>query len=315
MATSFVNYLRALMTALDDGQVYYVSSAASPSNVSCTMLVNGTANASANRYDGAWVASFDRAVSGYQRRVRTAGYTPSTGTLNIHPDWSLPPQAGDQIWVTNLFPTIGNAQGFDQAVGEDLDYRTMVNRALSRLLVPFRFTIAITTSDTYTVGATAPYLDRPERLARDQQGRLMIYEPSPVSGRAPISSAWRGWELVLSGGSTALQVRTPFSSATGNLSVDVLRPANTLINGALSTTGLVNGADTAEASVNDVVTVALVEAYQALAVRAHGRPDGGAWLTLWKAQQTKAAGLAYYDRTQGEQTAETSPQMTPGVAA
>ena len=295
MATLSV-YKRACIRALDDGGSFIVTSATA-SSVVLYQFTNATTGASTERHNADWLYVATGNGASRQYHVRTSGYVPSTGTVTIAPPFVVQPVATDQVELTKLFPCISNAPTSDQSPSMGADYRTLINRALARLYVPRALGLTITTADTYTTGVTYPWLDRMERLARDDQGRISIREPSPVAGRAPVSSAWRNWELVESGTGTVLQTRTPFASATGTLSVDVLSPADTFISGAESAVGLLSDTDTALAPVEDVVAVFLQEAYLVLMRRQTGRPDGGQWAKLYADQQAIVDRLHFLDRS------------------
>lgn len=274
-------YRRALASALDDIGVHVVG-AGTTSTVTLGALADSTTNASTRRYDGAWVYLVTGNGALQSRRVVRGGFTPSTGLLTLELTWTAP-SLGDVAEVTRLFPGIGQ-----QVNPEDIDYRTLVNRALARMVTPDRITLAVTTSDTYSL-ASYPWLDRPERL-------LGVLEPAPISGRAPISAQWRGPSLTLDAGANVLQLQTPFETASGNLTLDVLRPCDTLISGS-ETTGGFNGAETQTAlpSVDDLLPAMLLEAYAALAHRMRGTPDGANWERKRAAQEAELRKMRYYD--------------------
>lgn len=288
---TFATYYRTLARALDDLGVYAVTSTTSTTAV-LTNLQDSTTNASTARYNARWAYHWNSTVGPQQRRVKGQGFVPLTGQITLELFWSVQPTVADEIALTSLFPVI------ESVPGEDTSYRTLVNRALAHLAVPDTITTAITTGDTYST-ATWPWLDRDARIRREADGRWAIYEPAPVSGRHPVNCHWRGWELEVAGTSTVLHVAAPFSSASGNLTVDVRRPGNTLISGAESTVGFgVGDTETALPAVEDVVTVGLWLAYEALAVRALGAPDGVNWAARAAQQRERAEGLLYWDRSQ-----------------
>lgn len=281
-----LQYRQALAQALDDWGGYGVSGASGTSYAILAGLLDVTPGASANRFNGAFAYS---PTGGDQRRVITGGYVPIQGRINIELGWTVP-SVGSLIEITHLFPC------YSAVSPESTSYATLVNNALDRLLTPRRLTFAATTNDTYTTGVLYPWLDRDSRVQRDDQGQLMIWEPAPVTGRAPRPSAWRGWRLILEGASTRFQTDVPFSAPTGSWYVDVLSPAGTFVNGAESTTGLSDDNDTALASINDVVEVGLEEAYLVLMNRNSGTPSGQ-WAQKYAAQQKIVDGLYYLDRT------------------
>lgn len=274
-------YRHAIQEALNDQSTYLVTSATS-STLTDISLADSTPNASVNRYDGAWVYVATGALAGTQRRVRTGGFAPASGVLTLELTWAGP-AGGDEFEITRLFPV------HREVPGEETGYHQFIARALALLAVPDRITAAITTSDTYAL-TTWPWLDRPERLVR-------VLEPSPVAGRAPVDASWRNPRLVADGPAPFLQVDVPFATATGNLTLEVLRPGDSLISGVESTTGLTTDASTAIPSVEDVRTVALMEVARVMLARTAGRPDGANWERRYDDAREQAERLAYFDRT------------------
>jgi len=287
------DYRRALARALDDLGVYTLTSPTA-STLICTLLVNASPGASTHRYDGRWL--YLAAPIPQQRVVTTGGYNPGDGTLTFAPT-ATPATAGTEVELTGLFPSLS------VALSEDTDYRTLVNRALAALLVHDRLTVAITTADSYPIAAY-PWLDRMERL-------VGVLEPSPVSGRRPVDAGWRGWRLVVDGPTPRLEVNAPFATASGDLTLDVLRPANTLVNGTDSTTGLVDDTDTAVPAIEEFLPVGLMEAYQALMSRTPGRPNSN-WHQKWAEAREMAHRLRAYDRT--SEIEATAPPAGSGQA-
>lgn len=277
---TILQYRRALAYALDDLGVYTVSAATS-NTVTLGALVDVTTNASATRYDGAWVYLASGAGANQSRRVIRGGFTPSSGALALELTWTIP-APGDQVEITRLFPGTPN-----QVNPEDTDYRTLVTRALEKVIVPDRISLAITTSDTYSLTAYS-WLDREERL-------VGMVEPAPILGRASINANWRGPRLILDGASPVLQLNTPFEAASGFLALDVLRPGHTLIDGAESTVGFTAEGQSALPTVQDLLPVMLLEAYTALAHRSRGTPDGANWERKRAMQEDAARRLRYYD--------------------
>lgn len=282
MAVTFLALVRAVAQALDDEGTYNVASGAS-TTVTVAPLVNSTANASTHRYDGRWLYVASGAGSGQQRVVKPGGYTPSTGMLEVTNQFATAPSAGDIIVLTSLFPVADTL-----VAGEDASYRGLINRGIAKLLVPRRLTLTITTGDSYSLSAW-PWLDRPTRLLR-------VLEPAIRSGLQPVDASWRGPKLVVNGGSNLLTLNSQFDVAGGNLTLETLSPASRWINGAESAGGLVAATDTAEVTIEEGVAVTLVEAYQALATRSVGAPNGD-WEKKWAAQREIAREMAYYDDT------------------
>ncbi len=273
-------YRRALALALNDLETYSVASATA-NTVTVEQLADATPNAATTRFDGSWIYVATGSGADQQRRAKNGGFDPVFGTVTLTRTW-LPPAAADTIEVTRLLPAI-------RAVPGDTSYVDLIDRALSLLVAPDRITLPITTADTYAL-TTWPWLDRTERLVR-------VLEPAPVPGRAPKDARWRNPRLVVDGASPFLQLDAPFSAASGVLTLEVLRPGDSLISGAESIGGLVADASTALPSVADVRTVALMEFAHLMLSRTQGRPDGANWEQRYAEARAEAERLAYLDRT------------------
>lgn len=305
MASTLLQYRQALARALDDLEPHVVLSATT-FTVTINALITSTTGASSGRYNGAYIYIASGSGAGRQRVVKENSYVPSTGTLTTHNSsgFDVTMAAGDQVEITRLFPAYAEATS-TSSLGSDTDYRSLVNRALSYLLVPDQISVTtVADQQEYSLSTYAAWLDRPERL-------LAVLDPPRATGW-PAKRTWRRWELTLDGPSPALTFLDrayPTSGATFEL--DVLRPANTLISGAESSIGLTSDSATAVPAVNDVVTVGLMLAYEALMNRSPGRPNGD-FLTRWKNQIEIARRLRNYDRTQ-----ETAAQQAamPSVEA
>ena len=305
MASTLLQYRQALARALDDLEPHVVLSATT-FTVTINALITSTTGASSGRYNGAYIYIASGSGAGRQRVVKENSYVPSTGTLTTHNSsgFDVTMAAGDQVEITRLFPAYAEATS-TSSLGSDTDYRSLVNRALSYLLVPDQISVTtVADQQEYSLSTYAAWLDRPERL-------LAVLDPPRETGW-PAKRTWRRWELTLDGPSPALTFLDrayPTNGATFEL--DVLRPANTLISGAESSIGLTSDSATAVPAVNDVVTVGLMLAYEALMNRSPGRPNGD-FLTRWKNQIEIARRLRNYDRTQ-----ETAAQQAamPSVEA
>jgi hypothetical protein len=272
-------YRRALQAALDDSGIHLLSAATS-TTASISTISDATTNASANRYDGVWIYVASGAQIGAQRWITPGSFVPSTGTVTVEFGWTAP-AANDVIELTSLFPCEA------QVAAGSTSYNAIVNKALSRLWAPDRISATFAGGTTASLAAYAYWLDRPERLVR-------VLEPAPVSGYQPVPCDWRNPQLILDGGTPTLQIDTPY---TGTLTLDVMRPGDSLVSGAESTTGPTSETATCLPSLNDVVTVGLEEAYRALMHRSTARPSGN-WADKLKDQQALVQQLRYLDRTQ-----------------
>ncbi len=297
---TLLEYRLATMKVLNDGGMW-PAIASTSDTVRLGLSINLTPNASVHRYDGRWLYIASGTAIGQQRVVQTGGYNPLIGQYTVWPSWSTSPAVYDDVLLTGIFPSISNpGSPLDTAPLTDTSYRDLINRALRHLVVPDRLTLPITTADTYSLATYAAWLDRPERLVR-------VREPSPVSGRDPIDASWRGPELVLDAGAPLLKLHAPFGTASGDLTLEVLRPAHTLISGVETTAGLDAEDDTAIPDVESVVTATLVEAYQVLMNRTPGRPTNQ-WAGLYDEALASAQRLRYYDASLQRPQAPAAPQ-------
>jgi hypothetical protein len=296
VGSTFGAFRRALADALDDLGGPYAVSASTASTVTVPALATSTPGASPNRYDGRWVYLSSGAGVGQVAKVRGGGFASSV-LLTMETAWTTAPVAGDQIELYGWFPAVHTR-------GSDSSYSVLINNALSLLVVPDRVSLPITTNQEYSL-ATLPWLDRPERLRS-------VLEPGPTGG-LPADASWRRPRLRLDANLPVLEIPAPFSTASGTLILTVMRPSNTWIkvNGVWgeSTVGLVNETDEANPATNDVVTIALAEAYRALMSRAPGRPSGP-WAQKYAAQLAEARRVRYYDTSQ-----ERAEPAAPAAAA
>jgi hypothetical protein len=293
-------FRRALANALDDLAGPYAITSATSSTVVVPALINGAASVSTNGYAGRWVYVASGTGVGQTRRVRTNGFTAASGTLTIDPAWTITPSAADLIELTNYFPATAQ-------VGADSSYLTILNASLRQIVAPDRISIAITTSQEYSLATWVAWLDRQERVTG-------FWEPGPTGG-LPIPAEWRRPRLRFDAELPVLEIAVPFLTATGNLSLDVLRPADTWIRvvstWAESTVGLASETDEARPSVEDVVKVGLMEAYGALMNRSPGRPSGP-WEAKYGAAKADAMTVKYFDTSQMKAA---PPAAAPGQAA
>jgi hypothetical protein len=265
---------RRVAGALDDLSVHVVTGASS-TTVTATTLSDGTSVSSVNRYDGAWV--YSPTPASQQRRVRTGGLNPMTGTLTVDVPWTAP-FVGTEIEITRLMPSAGSAL-------EATDYNSCINRAASKLLIYDRVTIPITTADTYPL-TSQPWLDRPERLLR-------VLEP-PATGTRPIEASWRSPKLVWSGGYPSLELDAPFDFASGNLTLEVMRPCDSWIGGERAPgTGMTTDPESCLAPLEDIALLALMEVLYVLMQRSPGRP--GQWEVRYSEAKERAEALYFFD--------------------
>lgn len=285
--------------------LYLVTSGLSGS-VTLTNIADVSASASAERFNARWIYHIPAASGvGQQRRVIKSGFVPSTGQLSNELIWSVTPVLLDEIEMTSLFPCGEHPTQTGGVSGEDTSYNALINRALSMIVAPDRVGLAITTDQFYSTATWVNWLDREERLIR-------VLEPG-VRGGLPHDAAWRGITLRLDAETPGLEVRRPFSSASGTLYLDVLRPADTWVatSGvwAEAMGGMTNNLQEVKATVNDVVKVARMLAIEALMARSPGRPAGN-WAARYPQAVRDARSVRWYDTGQESAQAQAIPSET-----
>lgn len=283
MAFTLRQYRQHLARALDDLETYQVTSSTADATV-VAALVNETTGASDRRYDGRWAYVSAGTAMGEPAVIKGGGYAPATGVLSVADPWGTVPGAGDTLELTGLFPAVSGV------LGADTDYRALVNRALSYLLVPDHLDLTtVAGQQEYPLAAYARWLDRPSRATG-------LLDPPRATGY-PRMPSWRRWDLKLDGGTPTLALfdrAYPTSGAT--LQLLAMRPGDTLVNGAESSVGLVLDTDTAVPDIEDATTVGLMLACEALANRSTGRPNGD-WHTRFLEYREMAHRLVTFDRT------------------
>lgn len=266
---------------LDDLELLTAASGTATTAV-VSALVSSTSAAPTTAHNGAHI--YDRTTF-LQRRVKANGFVPSTATLTLEPTGTAI-SAGNVLERTRLFPSAAGGPS------HDTPYNTFIARGTSRLLVPAKITIPITASHSYSLATWSRWLKYPERLIRVSEPDALGYEPR--------DAAWRGWRLVLDAQSPRLVFNRPFESASGSITLDVLRPANSwvLTSGtwAESSTGMVLDLEEIEVELNAAVAATLVEVCEALLARQQGAPVGR-WKEIHDAALVDLRALKAWDRT------------------
>lgn len=279
-------YRQALAAALGDGAVYSIASATA-TTATIGGLIDSSSNASTHRYDRHWIHAPTNAGIGQTRIIKAGTYVASTGTVTIQVAWGSNPAVSAPVEITSLFPAE------QDTMSDETSYRTLINRALGRMVMPDRLSVSITTDDSYSLATWQAWLDRPARLMR-------VLEPAVISGRQPTDAAWRGWQLVLNAELPLLTFDAPFAAATGNLTLEALRPASTWIESSgtwgESTVGLANDTDEAKPPIEDFLPFGVMEATAVLMKRSKGRPVGN-WSDLYADAREWARAGRYWDTT------------------
>ena len=292
---SLTAYYQALARALDDQAIAGVT-AGTTTTFTAQVLVTAATGATSSLYEGRW--AFHRVGANAPQQTMIISGVPTTGVMTVSPAINAPANT-DVLDLTSLFPVIST-------IGADTDYRTLCNRALGRMMLEVEVEIAVTTSDAYPM-TLYPWLDRPERLRQ-------VREPNPFSASlAPIDSMWRQWEIVSDPATASLRTKVPFSAASGNISLEAIRPAVTWI--AVPTTfaeslvGLVGVDDKAQPSVEEFLPFGLDEALNVLIARSPGRPNAE-WARMQEKARADIAASRYRDRTQ---MIEQAPTASPAA--
>lgn len=274
--------------ALDDGLQATALVGATQFTVPMLAVASTETNLSPARFNAYWLYHWSVGGASYQQRlIGRDSYVPSTGFVGVQPGMSIA-SAGDIIELTSKFPCAG------PPFSGEPSYLSLGNAALRKMLVPDRITVPITTGQLYQ----PPTWLRPERLQRDEDGRLCVLEPGPTGGVA-VNCAWRRPKLIAYGTGYLLTLDVPFENAGNLLILDVLRPADTLIakaatGGAFvdSSIGLNLDTDQAKVEPAEWLEIFLAEAYRALA----NRDDSALWTPRWEAQDKIARSQPHYDR-------------------
>lgn len=275
---------QGLAYALDDLSVYGVS-AGTTSTVTSPLLVNSLSGASTKRFDGTFLYINNTAAAGQQRNTVLGSYVPSTGTLGVTPIWTTTPTAGANLEVTRLFPSIQESLGSGQ-----VGYRDLILKALRYLTVVDHIDLtSVADQQSYSLSAYAAWLSRPERV-------LQVLDP-PRYPAWPRRVTYRRWLVELDGGTPTLRFADRAYRANGfTFQLTVRRPGWSLVNGAESASGPSADSDIILPEIEEIVTVGLACAYEALANRTPGQPSGP-WVERAASQWALARSLANFDET------------------
>lgn len=217
--------------------------------------------------DRAWV-HVPTATSPRQRRVAASGLTIASGTVTFESTF------GSQIGISTVFewsPLLPLITA--PATGETPSIEDALYEALRHLAFPDEISPSIATTADISLATWAAWLDRSDRL-------LAVLEPAPVASLAPIDASYRfeghTARLLLDGETPKLRLNVLYPTATGSLTLQVLRPADTWFR--VSGTWTETAPGTALAAETDEVRpdlrhcreAGLVFCYQALAASREG---------------------------------------------
>lgn len=280
---------QALARSLDDIGVYTVISSTATTATLNHWAITLT-GASDRRYDGRWIFVKSSGPGPVQRAIKPDGYAVATGVVTAMNDsgWDTTLNPNDEVEITGLFPSAP----YDGPGGEDTDYRSLINRGLARLLIEDRLDVT-TVADQWAYPfslTTYPWLDRMTRV-------MAVLDPPRATG-LPRRETWRRHHWKIDGGAMTLEFDDrPYPTSGATFQVKVLRPANTLVNDADSTTGTTAPTDTVVVSVEEAVTAARLYAFEALLTRSKGRPSGD-WSGQYAEAKEAAMRLARWDVSQ-----------------
>lgn len=301
---------RAILEEIGGGGVYTTDSAGSTTTLVCAA---GFKNSSlpTDHLAYAWV-HVPTTPAPKQQQVTATGLTSASGTITVGSAFGSSINSATAFEVSTRLALI---DGGNKTAGISLNQ--CVNLALQHLLVPDELTVAITTSDEIALTTWQGWLDRVDRLRA-------VLEPSPVSGRAPIDASWRFRSdeplLTLDAELPKLRLEVPFSTATGSLTLQVLRPAETWLRISSTWTEMTPGtgmtAETDETKVDlaHIRAAGKVFAYQAMA-EARSGARRGEYQAQYEAALADARKLRYWDASRDKLQPPPAPAAMQQEAA
>ncbi len=286
---TLTQYRRALLEGIGGGGVYTTDAIGSTTTLVCAGAFKSSV-LPADHLDNAWIyvalSTFPR-----QHRVAANGLAPSTGTITLAGALGAGVIADVPFELSALLPLID--QG---SKTPGISLTQCVNLALRHMLVPDELTVAIPASAEVSL-ATLTWLDRVDRLRA-------VLEPSPVANGAVIDASWRFRPgeplLTLDAELPKLRLTAPFGTATGNLTLQVLRPAETWLKvggtwGEVAPgTGMTAESDEGKLDLPSVVIAGKVFAYQSLAQSRSGARRAE-YQAKYEAALAEARALRYWD--------------------
>ena len=235
------------------------------------------------RWIGGWAYVVNGVRAGTVRRV--AHQDPASGSLWLETPFSTALTTNVALEVTSPLPALRH----HGVIG----LLEILNMALRDLWVPDRLDLTTTTDRSYSLSTYAAWLTSPDQL-------IAVYDPPRATGSVRQRSRI-DWRLMFDGGTPFLEapLARGYGAAGATFQVEVRRPAHTLINSAESSAGLVAESSSAQADLEDVVTVGLLHAYRWLSGWRELPPeDRQRYADLIPEQEAKARRLPRY-RPQG----------------
>lgn len=285
---------RAILEGLGRGGVASTTSAGSGGGSTLVCTDFKSTILPTDHFDRVWF-HVPTATAPRQRRGATNALTVASGTITFDD------VMGSQIGTSTTFewcPLLPIVNGAAMGAGPSIEH--CFYEALRHLVFQDEVTIAVVADqDEYPLTTWAPWLDRSERLVK-------VLEPNPVSAsRKPIDATWRGVTLVLDGETPRLRLDAPLRSATGNLTLRALRPADTWFktSGTWVETapGSVLAAETDEVKpdLRHMREAGLVFALQTLAATREG-PRRAEYQAMYERQLGIARALPFWDATRDD---------------
>lgn len=232
-------------------------------------------------YNGVFCFFREGALSGEQRRVRNAGFTPSSGRLAFHRALPSAPLAGMVVELCARLPAVQTDDGRPGA-------REIVNRALETLPQVIRLPFTAVGGQVAYGLESYPWLGSETRLGRVFDAASGQALPSEHLGRAG---------LRLDAERPYLEFGQAFTDAS-EFMVEMLVPGPRWIKSqgawGISHVGLRDETDEALVEPGMLRQVALAYAFRALA-ESPPPTESEAWLRRAEAQERKAALIRAYD--------------------
>lgn len=290
---------RVLAAALND-HAAYVASAGTTSSFTSVLLIDSTTGASPNRLKDAWAYIATGATVGGQSRVKSGGLTPASGLVAVTPTWAAP-VPGAEIEITRLFPAVSSSA---VPTAENVSYRTVINRALQRMLIPDQITLSSVAGQyAYSLNTYAAWLTDRERI-------LALYDPPMLTGYPPRENSRNLRRLDFDAGVPTLYLQAAYAGTDEPIRLDVIRPASTWVNDAETHPSVGVSAETdsvlSHVRLDEFLVIGLAEAYKALAAKGH---DGRNWAAMAAEQEPLARATVARLERRSRGLPEEAPQM------
>lgn len=292
MASNRLDYLRGLLlqelgpfgryTATGNGAV-------DGTTVICaTAFRSSSLSSSSTAYEWLMVPSLNVPR---QRRITKTGLDVASGTLTVDAPLSAQVPATTPFEVSGTIPLEREYNTDDLGSAPMMGARECLNASLRLIEIPNSdLTLTIANDQRDYALSTWRWLDRPRRLVDVLQRNAT--DTAWVSAK----SQGHDWEFVEDDDGSVLRFHAPYRIDTGTytLRLRVLQPADTWINGAASTVGLMLDADTCGSDPDSIIPIAKAYAYAALR-DTRSEPARSHYHALYTAQVQIARGVKGYN--------------------